>query len=356
MTRWMEPVDDASVWTGDDLTHDSSWAHNLSSQHQCELESALQHVNDRHLELSRIEREEFPLPTLSKMLETVQRELREGRGFVAIRGLPVLGRDLGDVEKLYWGLCSHLGTGVTQNSEAGLIHYVTDGNLRPRMGSRRVGRPGPVGLHVDLADCVALLCVRQAPGDPHSLVASSMTVYNEILRQHPEWMPRLREGFIWDRAEEQGPGETPVSDYRVPAFSEAGGKITCRFNPSWITRGIERIGKNLSDENEEIFAFIRETAAVNCFSFPLHSGDIAICNNYTVFHGRDGHNRVEEEAKKRILLRIWMDLSDVRSFADEARIRYGVIRHGKLGWTAADLLAGRHHTPHRRRQDGAPAV
>ncbi|MDE0448324.1 MAG: hypothetical protein OXH96_16800 [Spirochaetaceae bacterium] len=37
-------------------------------------------------------------------------------------------------------------------------------------------------------------------------------------------------------------------------------------------------------------------------------------------------------------------------------MRYGVIRHGKLGWTAADLLAGNHHTPHRRRPDGVPLV
>lgn len=42
--------------------------------------------------------------------------------------------------------------------------------------------------------------------------------------------------------------------------------------------------------------------------------------------------------------------------ADEGRVRYGVIRHGKLGWTAADLLAGNHHTPHRRRADGVPVV
>ena len=42
---------------------------------------------------------------------------------------------------------------------------------------------------------------------------------------------------------------------------------------------------------------------------------------------------------------------------DEGRVRYGVIRHGKLGWTAADLLAGNHHTPHRRRRpDGVPLV
>ena len=102
-----------------------------------------------------------------------------------LHGVPTGGHDLDALEKLYWGLNTHLGTGVTQNSEAGLLHYVTDGKLRPRQGTRGVGNPGKVNLHVDLADCVGLFCVRQAPDDPHSHVASSMTVYNELLRHHP---------------------------------------------------------------------------------------------------------------------------------------------------------------------------
>ena len=91
-------------------------------------------------------------------------------------------------------------------------------------------------------------------------------------------------------------------------------------------------------------------------SFPLHRGDIAFCNNYTVFHGRAGHDPVEEEERKRLLLRIWMDLENVRPFSDEGLVRYGTIRYGNLGWTAADLLSGRYLQGHRRRADGVPAA
>ena len=30
--------------------------------------------------------------------------------------------EIGDLDRLYWGLSTHVGTGVTQNCEAGLIH------------------------------------------------------------------------------------------------------------------------------------------------------------------------------------------------------------------------------------------
>ena len=57
-----------------------------------------------------------------------------------------------------------------------------------------------------------------------------------------------------------------------------------------------------------------------------------------------------------MLLRIWLDLPNVRPFADEGNVRYGVVRHGNMGWTAAEILAGNHQSPHKRREDGIPEV
>ena len=356
MTPRMEPIEDASVWTGADLESDRSWAFELTPEHRADLDHALQGVKARGLQLAEITRGNFLLPSVDEILRAMLHELRDGRGFAFLRGFPTEDYALEDVEKLYWGLCTHLGTGVTQNSEAGLVHHVTDGKSRPKQGTRGVGNPGPVGLHIDLADCVVLCCVRQALDDPYSAVASAMTVYNEILRQHPEWLPRLYEGFIWTRRAEEAMGETPVSDFKVPGYSAAGGVVTCRFNGGWIKAGMDLAGEEMTDEEMAIFKFIRETAAANSYTFPLHKGDLAFCNNYTVFHGRAGHEPIDDEAQKRLLLRIWMDLPNVRCFADEGLIRYGTIRYGNLGWTAADLLAGKHHTPHRCRADGVPQV
>lgn len=201
MTPHMKPITDASAWKGKDLEDDLSWKYSLTSQQINELKNALQMVNRRGVHFSEIRREDFPLPALADALLDLLNQIRTGRGLAVLSGFPTEGYDLKDLERLYWGLCSHLGTGVTQNKEAGLIHYITDGALAPKNGARILGKPTPSALHVDLSDCVGLFCVRQAPDDPRSLAASSMTVYNEILRQHPEYLPRLYEGFIWNRVD-----------------------------------------------------------------------------------------------------------------------------------------------------------
>lgn len=355
MTLWMDPIKDASAWEREDLQNDTSWRYTLTPGQKADLDKALQLVKERGVQFSEILRDDFPLPSLRQTLQSILDELRTGRGFAVLQGFPTDEYGYTDLEKLYWGLCTHLGTGVTQNCEAGLIHYITDGELRPKNGARQLGKPRPVNLHVDLSDCVTFLCVRQAPDDPPSLVSSSMTVYNEILKQHPEWLPRLYEGFVWNRVETY-PNEPPFSNFNVPAYSTAEGIVTCRFHPGWIRAGMEKASQELSDEESEMFDFIAATAAANSLPFPLHKGDMAFFNNYTVFHGRAGHASIEEEAQKRVLLRIWLDLPDVRPFADEGRVRYGAVRHGKMGWTASDLLADRHNTPHRRRDDGVPEV
>ena len=154
MTPWTEPIKEASAWTGDDLQREQSWKFSLTPQQLADLDKALQLVKERGLQFAEILREDFPLPSLRETLQDILDELRSGRGFAVLQGFPTEEYEYEDLDKRYWGLCTHLGTGVTQNCEAGLIHNITDGELRPQNGARQLGKPRSVGLHVDLADCV----------------------------------------------------------------------------------------------------------------------------------------------------------------------------------------------------------
>ena len=352
MSDTRKPVTDRSAWRAGEMESDRSWSFALSEAQVADLGKALDRVKSKPF--SEITREDFPLPTMTDLLRKLQEEIRDGRGFATLGGLPTH-YDYPDLERLYWGLSMHLGVGVTQNSETGLIHYITDGELAPKDGARILGKPRPSKLHVDLSDAVGLFCVKQAPDNPLSLVASSMTVYNQILEQHPEYLNRLEEGYYWNR---KGPHETEKShsEFKVPAWSEANDVVSCRFHSGWIQGGHNQAGESLTEEDVEIFDFINEVSVANAFAFQLNPGDIAFWNNYTTFHGREGFAETDNESQKRVLLRVWLDLENIRQFADEGRVRYGAVRHGQMGWTAAEVLAGRNQSPHLRLPNRVPVV
>lgn len=345
-------VDGPSVWTGADLQSDRSFEFSLDKAERQDLERGLRQT--AKTPFAEIPREAFDTPALNGLMSRIKAEVEHGRGFALLRGFPVEDFSLAEIERMYWGLCAHLGAPVTQNGQAGLIHYVTDGKLQPSQGTRGVGKPKESRLHVDLTDCVSLLCVRQAPDNPPSRVGSSGHLFNRLLDEYPHYLPRLFEGFQWDRQGEHGPGESPTTGYLVPFFSERDGVLSCRYNRGWIAPAANRLGQPLSDADNTMFDIIDRINAQSCFEFPFEPGDMQFCNNYSVLHGRAAHAEVPVESEKRLLLRIWVDFPNARPFLDEGLIRYGIVRHGDLGWTVDQVRAGAIGNPRPRNEAGIP--
>ena len=335
----LDLIDDAAVWTGVSLEGNRDWEYTLNNQDRSELASALAGVRRSQLRLEEISETDFLLPNLGNCLAEISSELRTGRGFVLLRGFPINEYSYEDLELMYWGLCSHIGLGLTQNGDATFIHYVTDGKRRPSQGRRGVGFPREAPLHIDLTDVVSL--------------ASSMNAYNGLLRRQPEALERLYEGFEWDRMDEHGRGETPTSGYKVPVFSQKDGVVSCQYNRNWIENAASRKGTPLSVMEIAILDLLDEIAFEARLEFPFTEGDIQFCNNYTVMHGRAAHTVVDEEEQKRVLMRIWLDMpGKIRPFVDDALIRYGNGRHGQIGWSPQEMLSGLNTLPRARLPDG----
>ena len=350
--RRTNPLKDANLWTGNQLSGDCTWEYPLNEGDRIELGAALEKVKEVNLE--HITQDMFPLPGLSGRLASLSQDLRFGRGFALVRGFPVDNFKYEDIERMYWGLCTHLGVGLTQNGDGSFIHYVTDGKLRPNQGRRGVGFPKESKLHIDLTDIVSLLCVQQAPDAPASRVASSIYVHNEFQKRNMAGLPSLYEGFEWDRMDEHAPYETPTSGYKIPLFSEKDGYISCQYNRNWINNAAKRKGELLTPRVNANFDLLDQIAFEGCFEFAFKKGDVQFCNNYTVMHGRAAHAYVEEEPLKRVLMRVWLDMpGQIRPFVDDPLIRYGNGRHGQIGWSASEVLAGKNKEPRTRRADGA---
>jgi hypothetical protein len=124
-----DPVTDRSAWHRRDVEADRSWEHELTAPHHQELAQALAAIGDAPM--AQMDVNAFQRPALTELMGRVSQELQQGRGFALLHGFPVESYDEADVERLYWGLASHIGTAVTQNSAGTLVHYVTDGRRRP---------------------------------------------------------------------------------------------------------------------------------------------------------------------------------------------------------------------------------
>ena len=113
VTVYTEQITDTSAWSGADLSADRSWQYEIGDVGRAELDDALEAVERRGLKLSQITRSDFELPSLAATLDAIGVQVRNGRGFALLRGVPVERYDLPGLEKIYWGLCTHLGTGMT---------------------------------------------------------------------------------------------------------------------------------------------------------------------------------------------------------------------------------------------------
>jgi hypothetical protein len=318
-SNFSEIVTGPSAWLGPDLAHDRSWLYTFSARELSELDSALHHVKAKGLALGDVRLSDFSLPTLGPKLREQLEEIDRGRGFVVFRGLPVERYADEDVEIILWGLGTHLGLAVTQNPMGELMGHVFDhgrkyGDIDVRGYETRAHLP----FHTDGGDIVALLCLRRAKSGGLSSLVSSISLHNEILRRHPEYLPPLYRGFHYIKRE-AALGDDPVSARPIPVFGCADGLISCRLIRNQINAAYETMGKPLDALEQHALDFLGELASSPEFhlDMDLQLGDIQVCNNYTIMHSRTEFEDWPEPGRGRHMLRLWLSARNRRPLAPE---------------------------------------
>lgn len=307
------PIAHPSAWYGQDLAGETSWIYRFGEQDLAEIAGALRAVEARRLPTIAIAREDFPLPTLGPKLAGLLDEVRDGRGFVVLRGLPV--RDFGTerAARAYWGLGAYFGAGVRQNPAGDLLGEVRDKGKRwGELGVRGPDTNGQLQFHTDYADIVGLLCLGRARTGGLSRIASSVTLHSELQRQHAQILPLLYRGFRYIKREAVDSAE-PVTGH-LPVFGSEAGQLSCRFIRERIEAAAAKLGQPL--EAEERAALDAIAAVVGDprvhLDMDLAVGDIQLINNYTVLHARTSFQDGEGPEERRHLLRLWLTAHGAR--------------------------------------------
>lgn len=314
-----KPVTEPAAWTTEDLAADRSWLQTLTPAELAEIDVAVAVVRSKGLATFEFTRDDFPLPRLGARLRDIARDLEHGRGVVLLRGLAPERYDIDALYALYWGLAVHLGTPISQNAKGDLIGQVTDsGQDYQTKNVRGYTTRAALRPHCDASDVVGLLCVHPAKTGGASCIASAATIYNTILAERPEFIAPLCRGFHFDlRGEGVTDDPDEVTFNRVPVFSYFDGWLSCRYNGKTIIDGMAKSGAPLSDDDLAAVEFVRALAMRPGIRFDMgfRPGDIQLLNNHMVLHSRTDFEDWPEPARKRRLLRLWLNLDHGRALA-----------------------------------------
>jgi hypothetical protein len=305
---WTEPITGAVAWRGEQLARETSWIVTLTAEEIADIEHALAAAKATGRRVEDIDREHFPLTTMQRKVEDAVTEMRDGRGFVVLRGLPVQRYSDEDVGLIFWGFGRYMGAPLYQNPKGDILGHVYDhGRTYGNIDVRGYETNAYLPYHTDAGDMVGLLCLRRAVRGGLSSIVSSVTVHNEILAHHREYLGLLYNGFYYIRRE-AALTEHGVSERPIPVFGARDGVVSCRYIRNQINAGAVKRGIPLTSlERAALDCLDEQTRRADLrLDMDLEPGDIQFINNYTVLHSRTEFVDGPDPSQKRHMLRLWL--------------------------------------------------
>ena len=330
------------VWNGAEMQTNPRWVKQFPPALLDAIDAAVNASSG--IDWTRVNRENFPLPGAQAFFDDVREELENGSGMVQIRGLDVSRYDPEQLRRIWYAFGRHLGTPMFQNRRGELMREIKDegagvgaklygatvdaaGKEFLSSGARTLS-PGQLRFHTDRCDVVGLLCVRQASEGGVSKLASSATVYNEMLRRRPDLHALLCQPIPRSRFGEEAGGQ--YVSYDLPVFGVRDGKLTSHFSLTYIENAQLLPGvRRLSDTEHEAIRMLLELAQELCFEMRFAPGDIQLLNNHIVYHGRTAFKDDAEAGQDRMLMRLWMSVPNSRALPDDHAILWGDVAGGQ---------------------------
>ena len=323
-----------SAWIGADMAaNPAQWLVELTPGVIAEVEQAATSYLSRSKEIGQITQGKFPLPKFGPHLAELRQTLIKGRGFEVLRGLPVANYTQEMAATIFCGIGSHLGSARSQNAMGHILGHVRDIGADANSPTTRIYQTAQrQTFHTDSADVVGLLCIREAMEGGKSLLVSTTTIYNEMMRQRPDLTPLLFEPLATDRRGEVPEGQKPF--FEIPVLNWHAGHLTGIYQRQYIDSA-QRFpdAMRLTPAHVEaldLFDTLANDPRLH-FGMQLQPGDMQFVYNHGLLHDRTGFTDWPDTPKKRHLLRLWLSVPGDRELPESFKQRYGSIDIGNRG-------------------------
>jgi hypothetical protein len=303
---------DAASWYGPQMASHPDWAVHLGPDELAELDAAVEQALARQQNLVVMTEHDFALPLLGPRLKAIRRDILHGRGFVLLRGWPSAERTMAQSAMAFRGIGAHFGEAVSQNAKGHVLGHVANLGLDYADPSTRgYQTTADLKFHTDGGDIVGLLCIRPSKAGGLSRLASSTTVWNEVVRRRPDLATVLTAPFCFSRTGEVKPGQQRY--FRSPIFQPWQGRMIAVLIQSFIhkAQAFEEVPR-LTPLQAEALEFANTLAGDPAIRLDMdfRPGDMQFLCNHSVFHSRTSYEDWPETERRRHLLRLWVSSSD----------------------------------------------
>ena len=306
----MTPITGAAAWRGCEIDYRAEGVRVLSPVEIEEIDAALRHLRAQgELDFPEITPATFPLPTLAGSFTGIGDDLRYGRGFLLLRGLPRDRWSVDDKARVYVGLGAHIGRIMPQSYQGELLGHVIDvSDVEQQARGYHAG--GAQRMHTDNCDVVSLTCVRSARSGGISRFVSVAAVHNRMLEERPDLVETLYGEYVFRRMEldaEYGSGSVTKN---VVIFSRETGQLTSNVSGAYPHRAVKAGDAVMTPRQAEALEEMKRVSALPelTLEMPIVEGDIQFLNNRTILHGRTGYEDWPDMQRRRHLMRLWLQM------------------------------------------------
>lgn len=305
-----EILNNEGAWKKSDVVSKDKAALYLKPEHLAAIDELL--AKTRHLKPQEVTREQFDHPVLNVLLKDIYEEIMNRRGFIIIKGITPEKYSEEEFERIYWGFGTHWGTAVVQSPRGDRLGHVRYVEPTPEQATRAYTSASELYPHADSQEIVGLMCIQKAKTGGLSSLVSSLSVHNEIVKNRPDLLEPLYEGYQFTTREALQRGQK-LTPYKVPIYSYLDNLLSCYYNRAYIYRAEEFTGPlppKLREAMEYMNGLIEREDLV--LDFMLEPGEMAIWHNFTVLHSRTAFEDHDDPKLKRHLLRLWLDVPNGR--------------------------------------------
>jgi hypothetical protein len=153
------------------------------------------------------------------------------------------------------------------------------------------------------------LCLRSARRGGASRIASSVAVYDELVRRRPDLAARLYAPFLLDIRNEDASGA--LRYLPIPPCRFADGRLRTFFHSDYFRSVVRHADVPAFTAAERELLDLYEAIASDpdfYLDMEFAPGDIQWLSNHTILHARTAYEDHPEPERRRHLLRLWLSI------------------------------------------------